>query len=94
MGHRLGNTLVICSAIGAPLFAIQHNTHLMPNVHATFTFDRARCFGVVRAGKNDCGTARRVCASRAPRDVAGDEWLTLPAGTCAKIEGGAFKATD
>ncbi|MFP3557362.1 hypothetical protein SB861_42740 [Paraburkholderia sp. SIMBA_049] len=40
MDHRIGNTLVIFSAIGAALFAIQHNTHLMPNAHVTFASPR------------------------------------------------------
>ncbi|MGF6920668.1 putative membrane protein [Paraburkholderia sp. 40] len=93
MGHRFGNTLVISSAIGVALLAIRLNTHLMPNAHASFTSDRERCFGIVRAGKNDCGTAKHACAGRAPRDSAGDEWLMLPAGTCAKIADGASRST-
>ncbi|MPW23407.1 DUF2282 domain-containing protein [Paraburkholderia sp. CNPSo 3157] len=52
---------------------------------------RERCFGIVRAGRNDCGTAKHACAGRAPRDAAGDEWLLLPAGTCTKIAGGAIR---
>ncbi|MGF6612121.1 hypothetical protein OKW45_007109 [Paraburkholderia sp. WSM4175] len=45
MGHRIGKTLVIFSAIGAALFVLQHNTHLMPNAHATFRSSRERCGG-------------------------------------------------
>jgi uncharacterized membrane protein len=94
MGHRIGTTLVIFSAIGAALFAIQHNTHLMPNAHPPFTSSRERCFGVIRAGKNDCGIPRQACAGRSPHDAARDEGLLLPAGTCTKIDGSAFKATE
>ncbi|WP_241023747.1 DUF2282 domain-containing protein [Burkholderia sp. Ac-20365] len=63
------------------------NTHLGPHLGATFTFSRERCFGVVRAVRNDCGTARHGYVDRATRDAAGDEWVLLPAGTCTKIAG-------
>jgi uncharacterized membrane protein len=91
VNHRIGNALVIFSAISAIALAVQRNTHLTPHAAATFRFDRERCFGIVRAGKNDCGTAKHACAGRAPHDAAGDEWLMLPAGTCAKIIGGTLK---
>lgn len=94
MNHRVGNAVVACSAIAVALFAIQQNVHLMPDAHAMFTADRERCFGVVRAGRNDCGTAKHACAGRAPRDAAGDEWLLVPAGTCAKIAGASSKAIE
>jgi uncharacterized membrane protein len=92
MNHRIGNAVVILSAISAIALAVQRNTHLTPHAAANFRFDRERCFGVVRAGKNDCGTAKHACAGRARLDASGDEWLMLPAGTCEKIIGGALKS--
>ncbi|MPW22909.1 DUF2282 domain-containing protein [Paraburkholderia sp. CNPSo 3157] len=91
MNRRIGNVLVILGAFGAIAVAIDRNTHLGPLSAATFKSDRERCFGIVRAGRNDCGTAKHACAGRAPRDAAGDEWLLLPAGTCTKIAGGAIR---
>lgn len=91
MGHRAGNATVACTVIGAVLIAIQQNTHLLPGSRGAFALDRERCFGVVRAGKNDCGTATHACAGQARRDAAGTEWLMLPAGTCVKISGGELK---
>jgi uncharacterized membrane protein len=91
MSHRTGNTVVICSAIGIVLLALQQTTHVLPGSQKTFTFDRERCYGVVRAGRNDCGTAKHACAGRAMRDAQSDEWLMLPAGTCEKIIGGTGK---
>jgi uncharacterized membrane protein len=93
MNHRIGNSLVIASALAAVVLAIGRNTHLLGGSQANFALDRERCFGVVTAGKNDCGTATHACAGRANRDAAADEWLMLPAGTCAKITGGSLKAT-
>ncbi|MEX3790370.1 DUF2282 domain-containing protein [Paraburkholderia sp. BR14374] len=88
MNHRISNAFVVIGAISAIALSIDRNTHLTERTAAPFAFDRERCFGVVRAGKNDCGTAKHACAGRAPRDAASDEWLLLPAGTCARIVGG------
>jgi uncharacterized membrane protein len=50
--------------------------------------DMEKCAGVVKAGKNDCGTANHSCAAQAQADRAADEWVYLPKGTCEKIAGG------
>jgi len=88
MSRLIGNVVVILSAMGTIALAVDRNTHLGSRAGESFTFDRERCFGVVRAGRNDCGTAKHACAGRAPREAASDEWLLLPAGTCEKIVGG------
>ena len=54
--------------------------------------DKEKCYGVAKAGQNDCGTAQHACAGRSTRDDAGDEWISLPAGTCARIAGGRLKS--
>ena len=94
MSHRLGNTLAIASAIGVSLLAIQQNTHFLPGSKKMFTQDRERCYGIVRAGKNDCGTAKHACAGHATRDAESEEWLMLPAGTCSQIAGGHVKGDE
>jgi uncharacterized membrane protein len=91
MAHRLSNAVVLSSAIAVVLIALQQTTHALPGSGKSFTLDRERCYGVVRAGKNDCGTAKHACAGRAARDAQGDEWLMLPAGTCDRIIGGTVK---
>lgn len=91
MSHRFGNTVVISGAIAAVLIAVQQNTHVLPGSGRNFALDRERCYGVVRAGRNDCGTAQHACAGRAGRDAQRDEWLMLPAGTCDRIAGGSVK---
>jgi len=47
-----------------------------------------KCYGVVKAGKNDCQTATSSCAGTSKKDAQGDAWINVPAGTCAKIVGG------
>ncbi|MET0961802.1 MAG: DUF2282 domain-containing protein [Noviherbaspirillum sp.] len=91
MDYRLANAAAICAAIAAALLAVQQNTHLLPGSVDSFAFERERCYGVVRAGRNDCGTAQHACAGRAAQDARRDEWLMLPAGTCDSIVGGTTR---
>ncbi len=48
-----------------------------------------KCYGVVKAGKNDCGTAKHSCAGVSKADKAPDEWVFMPKGLCDKIVGGS-----
>jgi uncharacterized membrane protein len=90
--HRTSNALVLGSAVLVALAAVQRYTHALPGSEAEFNLPRERCYGVARAGQNDCGTSLHACAGRAPRDESGDEWLSLPAGTCLRLAGGHLKA--
>jgi uncharacterized membrane protein len=61
-------------------------------VHAAETQDakggaKEKCYGVAKAGQNDCGTARHSCAGKAARDNAPDEWKYVATGTCQSIGG-------
>ncbi len=49
-----------------------------------------KCFGVVKAGKNDCQTNLHACAGQANMDDQGDSWLFVPKGTCEKLTGGSL----
>lgn len=42
-----------------------------------------KCFGVAKAGKNDCKAgAGTSCAGTSTRDYQGNAWKLVPAGTC------------
>ena len=47
------------------------------------------CYGVAKAGKNDCASAGHACAGQATKDMDKASWLSVPAGMCAKIAGGS-----
>ncbi len=49
------------------------------------------CYGIARAGENDCKTATTVCAGWARQDRDPTAYVYLPAGTCEKIVGGSLK---
>ena len=54
-------------------------------------FEAEKCYGVAKAGKNDCQTANSSCAGTSRRDAQGDAWIYVPAGTCDKVVGGALQ---
>jgi uncharacterized membrane protein len=55
-------------------------------------FEAEKCYGVVKAGKNDCQTANSSCAGTAKRDAQGDAWVYVPKGTCERLVGGSSMA--
>ena len=54
-------------------------------------YDHEKCYGVVRAGKNDCQTANSSCAGTSKRDGQADAWMYVPVGSCEKIVGGTLQ---
>ena len=49
-----------------------------------------KCFGISKAGKNDCQTATSSCAGTSKKDGQTDAWLSVPKGACEKIVGGSL----
>lgn len=49
-----------------------------------------KCYGLVKAGMNDCATANASCAGSATKDNQPDAFLIMPAGLCEKIVGGTL----
>jgi len=50
--------------------------------------DTEKCAGIVKAGKNDCGTSKSACAGTSTADRDAEAWILVPAGTCERIAGG------
>ena len=46
-----------------------------------------KCYGVAKAGQNDCGTSTHGCAGLATADKDPAEWKMVPKGTCEKAGG-------
>lgn len=47
-----------------------------------------KCYGIVKAGTNDCATATDSCAGSSKKDAQPDAFILLPKGLCEKIVGG------
>lgn len=55
-----------------------------------------KCYGVVKASKNDCSSAKKgghSCAGGAKIDGDKSEWVLLPEGTCDRLVNGSTKPT-
>ncbi len=52
---------------------------------------KEKCYGIAKAGMNDCDTATTSCAGTAKKDAQGDAWIYVPEGTCKKIVGASLK---
>lgn len=46
-----------------------------------------KCYGNVKSGKNDCGTASHSCAGKSTKDNEAAEWKYVAKGTCEKTGG-------
>lgn len=54
---------------------------------------KEKCFGVAKAGQNDCASVvgTHSCAGQSKVDMDKTEWKFVPKGTCEKM-GGTLKA--
>lgn len=50
-----------------------------------------KCYGVAKAGANDCGGKKsgHACAGQATKDSDPNDFVALPKGTCDKIANGS-----
>ncbi|MBM3568831.1 MAG: DUF2282 domain-containing protein [Alphaproteobacteria bacterium] len=75
-------TLLIASAVSAAL--------AMPLV-AQAQAKTENCYGIAKAGKNDCKTANSSCAGTSKKDAQTDAFVAVPAGLCEKIVGASLQ---
>lgn len=52
-----------------------------------------KCYGVVKAGKNDCATKTSSCAGSATKDGQKDAFVALPKGLCKKLVNGSLSSS-
>jgi uncharacterized membrane protein len=51
-----------------------------------------KCYGLVKAGQNDCQTMSNSCAGTAKVNNQKDAWVYLPVGVCSKLNGASLQA--
>ncbi|MBL4805011.1 MAG: DUF2282 domain-containing protein [Alphaproteobacteria bacterium] len=64
--------------------------------HTAQAAEKEKCYGVVKAGHNDCANAAKThsCAGHATVDGDGGEWVTVPEGLCEKLVGGSLEPIE
>ena len=70
-------------AAGALAFAVAASAVAAPTAMAA-----EKCYGVVKAGMNDCAANGHSCAGQSNTDDDANEWVYLPDGACNKLTGG------
>ena len=78
----IGSALAAATTLGATAVAFAG-----PAAQPEYSFEK--CYGVVKAGQNDCQTATHSCAGTSTADNQTDAWVYVPAGTCGKLAGGS-----
>ena len=56
-------------------------------------FEAEKCYGLAKAGKNDCQTAHSSCAGTSKKDAQKDAWIYMPKGTCERLVGGSLQSS-
>lgn len=82
-----GVGLVASSLLGA--LAISTAAHAGPVAQPSGS---EKCYGISKAGRNDCAAGVHSCAGQATRAMDKASFVYLPKGACAKISGGSTTA--
>lgn len=86
MSNRLAKTGFIAGAVAMAVTGAM----AADEAHAA---DKEKCYGVVKAGHNDCANASGThsCEGQASVDGSGQEWIAVPEGLCEKLTGGSLE---
>ena len=56
------------------------------------TFKAEKCYGIAKAGKNDCAsTGNNSCGGTSKANADSRAWIYVPAGYCERIVGGSLQ---
>ncbi len=50
---------------------------------------KEKCYGVAKAGKNDCASGANSCAGHTTKDGDKSAFIAVPSGLCARLAGGS-----
>ncbi|MFI4938260.1 MAG: DUF2282 domain-containing protein [Candidatus Berkiellales bacterium] len=78
--HAAIKTALTISLVNLSHAAIAHEKHGME-----------KCYGIAKAGKNDCTSDLRSCAGTAKEDRQANAFINIPKGVCRKITRGQLK---
>lgn len=55
--------------------------------------EKEKCYGVAKAGKNDCATNNSSCAGTSTKDGQTDAFVVVPKGLCDRLTGGSTSSS-
>jgi uncharacterized membrane protein len=53
---------------------------------------KEKCYGISKAGKNDCAAGAHSCAGQSTKDGDKSSFIAVPAGLCARLQGSSTMA--
>ena len=81
------NCLILASVLAA---AVTAPTLSFAGPAPEPTFKAEKCFGLAKAGQNDCAaTGSHSCAGMSKVNADPQSWIYVPAGYCDRIVGGS-----
>jgi uncharacterized membrane protein len=83
MNKSLWIASAVAAAVAVPIVSVGASPVAQPP-------KSEKCYGIVKAGKNDCQTAANSCAGSVTAEHKPDAWIYLPTGLCAKISGASL----
>jgi len=85
MNKRVVIASTLAAAVAAPTLALAAPA-------AAPKFKAEKCYGLAKAGKNDCAsTGNHSCAGLSKVNADPNSWIFVPAGYCNRIVGGSLK---
>ena len=63
------------------------------NSTAVSAAEKEKCYGVAKAGQNDCATNTSSCMGTSSVDGKTDAFTILPSGLCERIVGGSLTSS-
>lgn len=85
------NRLVQAAMAGALAAGVAGVSWSQAGPAPTPKFAAEKCYGIAKAGKNDCQTSVSACAGTSTKDSQRDAWIYVPKGTCDRIVGASLK---
>jgi uncharacterized membrane protein len=81
MNHRHIASSALASVLALGLLNVAHA--------ADDTKGKEKCFGIAKAGQNDCSnlSGSHSCAGQASADKVADDWKYVAKGTCKSLGG-------
>jgi len=89
MSQSKTTTLISAALAAGVLMATATNATAAPR------YEPEKCYGVAKAGQNDCAAGPgTTCAGSSTVDAQGDAWMYVPKGMCEKLVGGSLDPVE
>jgi len=83
------STVLAASSILGALALAATSAHAGPVAQPN---NSEKCYGVARAGHNDCAAGIHSCAGQSTKNMDKSSFVYLPEGACGKLAGGSTSA--